>query len=332
MKRQQWLSYTGIIIMLALLLVSFIWHLSIGTKTITLNELTQSFYAYNEDNFNHLVIQELRFPRALIAACVGACLAVSGALMQGVTRNPLADPGLLGMMTGGALAVVFWSSFVGAESLVWLPIVAAAGSLISAILVWSIASRTPSGITPLSLILSGSAFTAFSGALLAIHHLLDEKTFEEMRNWLVGSLLASDIEVLYWCLPLIVVGLIGAILLSPSVTALSMGEEVATGLGINISRSKWQLLLCVVLLTSASIALAGPLGFIGLVIPHVVRFAVGADYRWIIPYCILLGAAYLLFVDSISRWIIQPQEVATGLITILIGAPLFVWLVKVRIR
>ncbi|RBW47632.1 iron ABC transporter permease [Psychromonas sp. B3M02] len=332
MSHSRWLSWSGIVVMLGLLFIALIWHLSIGTKTIAINELMQSFYAYNEDNFNHLIIQELRLPRAIIAICVGACLAVSGALMQGVTRNPLADPGLLGMLTGGALAVVYWSTFVSSASLIWLPLVAALGALVSAVIVWSIASRVAGGITPLSLILSGSAFTAFTGALLAIHHLLDQQTFEEMRTWLVGSLLASNLTTLYWCLPWIIIGLVAAIVLAPSVTALSMGEEVATGLGINIARRKWQLLVCVVMLTSASVALAGPLGFIGLVIPHVVRFWVGADYRWIVPYSMLLGAAYLLFVDSLARWLIQPHEIATGLITILIGAPLFIWLVKVRVR
>ena len=332
MSRQQWVSYTGIGIMLLLLVITFIWHLSIGTKSIELSELITSFYAYDENIFNHLIIQELRLPRAIIAACVGACLAVSGALMQGITRNPLADPGLLGMMTGGALAVIYWLTFIDTQSLIWLPLIAALGALISAVIVWSIAARSSAGVTSINLILSGSAFTAFSGALLSIHHMIDEETFQQMRAWLVGSLLAGNIETLYWCLPFIILGLVGAITLSSSVTALSMGDEVATGLGIDIKKRKWQLLICIVMLTSASIALAGPLGFIGLVIPHVVRFIVGADYRWIVPYCILLGAIYLLFIDTMARWIIQPQEIITGIITTLIGAPIFIWLVKVRIR
>jgi iron complex transport system permease protein len=332
MKYRLWLSASGLFAMLALVVLTLVWHLSIGTKVISITELAQSFYAFNSDNFNHLIIQELRFPRALIAACVGSCLAVSGALMQGVTRNPLADPGLLGMMTGGALAVVYWSSIVDERLLFLMPLVAAGGALVSAMIVWYIATQAAGGINTLSLILSGSAFTAFSGALLAIHHLFDEHTFQTLRTWLVGSLTLSDIDVLYWCLPWMVIGLLMAIFLAPRVTALSMGDQVAMGLGINIIRSKWQLLMCVVMLTAVAIALAGPLGFIGLVIPHVVRFFVGADYRWIVPYCILLGAAYLLFVDSVARWIIQPQEIATGLITILIGAPLFIWLVKTRVR
>jgi iron complex transport system permease protein len=332
MKYRLWLSASGLFAMFALVVLTLVWHLSIGTKVISITELAQSFYAFNSDNFNHLIIQELRFPRALIAACVGSCLAVSGALMQGVTRNPLADPGLLGMMTGGALAVVYWSSIVDERLLFLMPLVAAGGALVSAMIVWYIATQAAGGINTLSLILSGSAFTAFSGALLAIHHLFDEHTFQTLRTWLVGSLTLSDIDVLYWCLPWMVIGLLMAIFLAPRVTALSMGDQVAMGLGINIIRSKWQLLMCVVMLTAVAIALAGPLGFIGLVIPHVVRFFVGADYRWIVPYCILLGAAYLLFVDSVARWIIQPQEIATGLITILIGAPLFIWLVKTRVR
>jgi len=228
--------------------------------------------------------------------------------------------------------VVYWSTFVDAQSLIWLPLVAAGGAMLSALLVWNIAARAPGGLTSLNLILSGSAFSAFTGALLAIHHLIDEHTFEQMRTWLVGSLLVSDMETLYWCLPWIVIALVGALLLAPTVTALSMGEEVATGLGININIRKWQLLTCVVLLTSVSIALAGPLGFIGLVIPHAVRFFVGADYRWIVPYCILFGATYLLFIDTLARWIIQPQELATGLISIIIGAPVFVGLVKMKVR
>lgn len=332
MKPLLWLTRSRLLLALLLLFITFILHLSIGTRHIAIGDIVQSFYAYNDDNFSHLVIQELRLPRALIAACVGACLAVAGALMQGVTRNPLADPGLLGMMTGGALAVVYWSTFVDVQSLIWLPLVAAGGALLSALVVWNIAARAAGGVTSLNLILSGSAFSAFSGSLLAIHHLLDQHTFEQMRTWLVGSLLASNMDTLYWCLPWIVIGLLGAIILAPSVSALSMGEEVATGLGIDIKKRKLQLLTCVVMLTAAAIALAGPLGFVGLVIPHVVRFCISADYRKIIPYSLLFGAIYLLFIDIMARYLIQPQEIASGLISILIGAPMFVMLVKMKVK
>jgi len=326
------LNYSTCLIMLLLLVIAFFWHLSIGTRTINITDLLASFYAYDDTNFDHIIIQEARLPRALIAISVGACLSVSGALMQGVTRNPLADPGLLGMSTGGALAVVYWFSFTHASALFWLPFVAALGALCSALIVWFIASRAVMGITTSNLILAGAAFTAFSGALLSIHHMIDQVTFERLREWLVGSLLAANLETLYWCLPFMAIGLCGALFFSSSVNALSMGEEVAIGLGINIKTRQWQLLICIVLLTATAIALAGPLGFIGLVIPHVTRFFVGVDYRKVIPYSLLLGAIYLLLVDSFARWLIQPQEIATGLITLLIGAPIFIFLVKKRVR
>ncbi|MEH0666811.1 iron ABC transporter permease [Vibrio scophthalmi] len=332
MRRSAWLSCAGLGVMAMILLVFLLWHLSLGAQPVALTEVWSALVAYDDNQFSHLVVRELRLPRAIVAASVGASLAVAGALMQGVTRNPLADPSLLGMMTGGALAVVYWMSFAPVEGIVWLPLVAAVGSLIAAAVVWTIAARTPSGVTPLSLTLTGSAFSAFTAALLSIHHLIDQKTFETLRGWLVGSLLGSQLETYWWCLPWILFGLVAAILLAPAVTAMSMGDQVATGLGIDIQKRKWQLLLCVVSLTAASVALAGPLGFVGLVIPHVVKLLVGSDYRWVVPYSLLLGGAYLLFVDSLARWLIAPQEVATGLMTILLGAPLFVWLVKTRIR
>ena len=331
MKSSLWLSRWGFAFSILLVVITLCWHLSVGTKVFTLTEVANALFFYDNDNFSHLIVQELRLPRALVAATVGACLAVAGALLQGITRNPLADPSLLGMMSGGALAVVAWMGFVSEPSLAFIPIIAAIGALVSVMIVWGIASRVPGGLSPLSLILSGSAFTAFVTALLSIHHLLDEKTFEQMRQWLVGSLLGSDLTHLYWSLPWVIMALIAALLLAPSLTALSMGETVATGLGIDIKRRKWQVLLSAVVLTAVAVALAGPLGFIGLVIPHVVRLMVGADYRWIIPYSILLGAGYLLFIDTVARWLIQPQEIATGLISILLGAPLFIWLVKNRV-
>jgi iron complex transport system permease protein len=331
MKNNLWSNRWGMLVSLLVVVIALCWHLSIGTKIFTLPGVAQALFFYDDNNFSHLIIRELRLPRALVAATVGACLSVAGALLQGITRNPLADPSLLGMMSGGALAVVAWMGFVGEPALAVIPLVAAIGALLSALIVWSIASRAPGGLSPLSLILAGAAFSAFVMALLSIHHLLDESTFEQMRQWLVGSLQGSNLTNLMWCLPWAISALIGAVLLAPSLTALSMGETVATGLGIDIKRRKGQVLLCAVILTAVAVALAGPLGFIGLVIPHVVRLLVGADYRWIIPYSILLGAGYLLFIDTLARWIIQPQEIATGLISVLFGAPLFIWLVKNRV-
>lgn len=324
-------SITGVFALLLLLIALFL-HLSIGSHTYTLSEVTQALFFYDSDNFSHLVIRELRLPRALVAMLVGGSLAVSGAIMQGVTRNPLADPSVLGMMSGGSLTVVLALNYFGTIILPWVPFIAAIGAMLSAMIVWFIASRANGGVSALSLILAGSAFSAFSVALLSLLNLLHMKTFEQMRVWLVGSLTGSNVEALQWGLPWLMVGLIGALVLAPSVTALSMGDQIATGLGLNISRKRWQLLVCVVLLTAVSISLAGPLGFIGLVIPHVVRVCIGSDYRVVIPYSLLCGAIYLLLVDSFARWIIQPNEIATGIITLLIGAPMFILLVKNKVH
>lgn len=322
----------GLLLGLLLLAVCFVWHIAVGAKSLELGTVVQALFAYDDAEFSHMIVRELRMPRAFIALSVGASLSVAGALMQGVTRNPLADPGLLGLMSGAALAAVLAVTFIGAHSMAWLPLIAAIGALCSALLVWLVASAAPGGASPLSLTLSGAAISGFIGAIISILHLLNQDTFESLRGWLVGSLSGRDMQELYWSLPWLIVGLVAACILAPSVTALAMGDESAAGLGINVIRRKAQLLICVVVLTAASVALAGPLGFIGLVIPHVVRMFIGADYRWIVPYSAIFGAAYLLGVDVIARLAMRPQEIATGLLTAILGAPILIYLVRSRIK
>lgn len=332
MNRSAAYSTSGLLVGVALVLLAIVWHISVGAKSLPFATVIEAFAQFDEQQFNHIIVRELRLPRALIAVFVGASLAVAGALMQGVTRNPLADPGLLGLMAGASLAAVIALSVFNLQSQTLLPLIAAMGALIAAVLVWLVASRAPGGATALSLTLSGAALSGFFAALISILHLLDQATFDALRGWLVGSVAGRDLSDLAWSLPWMLLGLAGAIVLAPSVTALSMGDEQAAGLGINLARRKTQLLICVVMLTAASVAMAGPLGFIGLVIPHLVRLFIGSDYRWIVPYSALLGAAYLLGVDAIARLIVRPQEIATGLITAMLGAPLLVYLVRVRLK
>ncbi|WP_233546175.1 FecCD family ABC transporter permease [Salinibius halmophilus] len=325
-------SSLGLLIGLAVLIVFFVWHISVGAKSLEFSTVLQALFQYDDSQFSHMIVRELRMPRALIALVVGASLSVAGALMQGVTRNPLADPGLLGLMSGAALAAVLAVTYIGMHTMAWLPLIAAMGALLSALLVWLVASAAPGGATPLSLTLSGAAISGFIGAIISIIHLLNQDTFESLRGWLVGSLSGRDLQELYWSLPWMIVGLVGAVVLAPSVTALAMGDESAAGLGINVVKRKAQLLICVVILTASSVALAGPLGFIGLVIPHVVRMFMGSDYRWIVPYSAIFGAAYLLGIDVLARLLMRPQEIATGLLTAIVGAPLLIYLVRVRIK
>lgn len=318
-------------LMLAAIALAFAWHVSVGAKAIPLGTVMEAFVGFDRTQFDHVVVRELRTPRALLAILVGASLSVAGALMQGVTRNPLAEPGLLGLLAGASFAVVMIVGVYGLVGPAWTPLVAAAGALGGAVLVWGIAVSAPGGPTPLTLVLAGAAVTAFLGALITIAHLLDEETFETLRVWLSGSLAGRRLETLLWCIPWLLVGFSLAFALARQVTTLAMGEETAIGLGVDIVRLKTLVLVAVVALTASAVAMAGPMGFVGLVVPHAVRLFLGADYRLIVPCSAGVGALYLLVVDTMARLVLAPMEISTGIVTAMIGAPLFVWLVRAKL-
>lgn len=309
----------------------FLWHIAVGAKAIPLGTVVRALIDFDPGQFDQVVVRQLRLPRAVFAVTVGAALSVAGALMQGVSRNPLAEPGLLGLMAGASFAVVAGVGFFGIAAPGWTPLLAALGGLGGAVLVLAIAGRVPGGATPLSLVLSGAAVTAFLGALITLMQLLDEATFKSLRIWLTGTLAGRDTTVFLWALPWFALGFALALGLARQVTALAMGEETATGLGVDVGRLKILVLLCVVVLTAAAVAVAGPMGFVGLVIPHVARLIVGADYRLIVPFSAGIGAAYLLLVDIAARMVLAPVEISTGIVTAILGAPVFVWLVRTRL-
>jgi iron complex transport system permease protein len=306
-------------------------HISVGAKPIPIAVVWDALTAPNVDLFDHVVVRDLRLPRAIFAVSVGAALSVAGALMQGVTRNPLAEPAILGLMAGATFAVIIGIGWFKLASTGYVPLFAAVGALLGAIMVWSIAIAAPGGATPLTLILSGAAV---SGLLYAIEHtvvLLDEKTFQQFRVWLSGSLSGRDLGTYLWALPWLAAGLIAALVIARQVTALAMGEETAAGLGVNIVRIKVIALGAVIALTAAAVSIAGPMGFVGLVIPHVVRLFVGADYRLIVPFSAVVGAGYVVVVDILARTLLAPVEISTGILTTMLGAPVFVALVRSRL-
>ena len=322
---------SGAPLLLALLALALAWHISVGAKPVPLATVAEALWSFNPEVFDHVVVRNLRLPRAVFAALVGASLSVAGALMQGVTRNPLAEPGLLGLMAGASFAVVAALTLTGGTVSGLLPLFAALGALGGAAVVWGIAAVAPGGATPLSLVLAGSAVTAFLYAAVTLLHLLDEQSFQSLRVWLNGTLAGRSLDVFWWCLPWFAGGLALAMALARQVTALAMGEEAAVGLGVNVARIKLLALAAVVALTASSVALAGPMGFVGLVIPHAVRLLTGSDYRLIVPYSAGVGAIYLLVIDIAARMALAPTEVATGLATALVGGPVFVWLVRARL-
>ncbi|MEM1412363.1 MAG: iron ABC transporter permease [Pseudomonadota bacterium] len=323
---------TGIagLICLCVLAVAFLWHISVGAKEIPFAVIVEALFTYNRDQFDHIVVHEIRLPRALMAVFVGAGLAVAGALMQGVTRNPLADPGLLGLMAGATFAVVVASLF-SVPDFSMIPLIAAAGALIAAVFVWLVASAVRGGATPMSMVLAGAAMSAFLGALTTALLLIDQQSFEQLRVWMTGTLTVRPRGIALWSYGWLCVGLLIALAIARQVTTLAMGDETATGLGVNIRRLRIAVLSAVVLLTAASVSLVGPMGFVGLVTPHFVRLIVGFDYRWVIPGSALAGAVFLLLTDIVARTVLAPVEISTGLVTAFIGAPVLVWLVKTRL-
>lgn len=316
---------------LAGLVLGFMWHISVGAKSVPLSTVFEALTAYDSTVFEHVIIHNLRLPRAIIAAFAGASLAVAGALMQGITRNPLADPGILGLLVGASFAVVMMVGVFHVVGSGWIPLIAALGALGAAVLVWGFAGAAPGGATPLTLVLSGSAITAFLGAFITLANLMDDESFESLRVWLSGSLAGRNIDVFYWSLPWMAGGLLLALGIARQVTALAMGDDTAAGLGVDVTRLKMLAMLAVIALTAAAVSIAGPLGFVGLVIPHVVRLFFGADYRLIVPYSVIIGAIYLLLVDIVARMALAPTEISTGIVTAALGAPFFIWLVRARL-
>lgn len=310
--------------------LSALWHISVGARPVTLAEVWRALTAPDPALFDHAVVRDLRLPRALSAAAVGAALAVAGALMQAVTRNPLADPGTLGLMAGASSAVVLGIGWFGIAGTGWIPAFAAAGAVAAAALVWTLASVVPGGARPLSMILAGAAVSLFLGALDSIAILLDEDTFRTLRGWMAGSLAGADMTGLAQAAPWLGAGLVLALALARPLTALALGEETAQGLGVPVARLRVLAVVAVVALTAAAVSVAGLMGFVGLVIPHVVRLFAGADYARIVPMSALAGAAYLVVIDTVARIALAPVEIATGLMTAILGAPVFLWLVRAK--
>ncbi len=318
----------GGLLLLLMLAVSILF----GAADIAARDVWAALFAFDGDSMDHLVIRTLRVPRALAAALVGAALAVAGGVMQGLTRNPLADAGILGINSGAALALVSATVLLGIGSPSLYPLVAFGGAALTGVAVYLIGSSRRSGPTPLTLTLAGAALTALFSSFTTGLLIMNQRAFEEVRFWLAGSLAGRDLTLLLQIGPWLLAGLVLALSLGRQITALALGEDVAAGLGINTLRVKALAALAVTLLAGGSVALAGPIGFVGLVAPHVVRAVVSVDYRWILPYSALAGALFLPAADLLARLVLRPTELPLGVMTALVGGPLFIWLVRARLR
>ncbi|MEP0819211.1 MULTISPECIES: iron ABC transporter permease [Trichocoleus] len=321
----------GLVVGIVLLIGCFIASITWGAADVNPSTVWQALTAF-DGSTNHLIITNVRLPRALVALLVGAALAVAGALMQGLTRNPLADPGILGISAGAALAVVLSTFFLGTVSVQVQAWVAFAGGAIAAISVYLLGSVGRSGSTPLKLILAGSVLSYLLFSLTTGTLILSQRTLDEVRFWLAGSVAGRDLNVLLQILPYLLVGFILAFGMGKQITALTLGEDVAKGLGLQTGWIKAIAAMVVVLLAGSAVALAGPIGFIGLVVPHMVRFWVGVDYRWLLPHAAVWGAILLSLADLAARLVIKPQELPVGIMTALVGAPFFIYLARSQVK
>ena len=327
----QTLMAMGIFLGLFLLMGCFFASIALGVADIGLGEILQALTA-PDGSTEHLIIRTVRVPRTITALLVGAAVAVAGAIMQGLTRNPLADPGILGINAGAALAVVTAVFWFDAASLNVYAGFALLGAAAAAVTVYGLGSLGRGGLTPLNLTIAGAALTALVSSLTTGILILSQRTLDEIRFWLAGSVAGRDMELVVQVIPYLAVGLALGLAMGKQLTTLSLGEAVAQGLGQNTVWVKTFAAISVVLLAGGSVAVAGPIGFIGLIVPHIVRFWAGADYRWILPYSALAGAMLLLLADIAARLLIQPQELPVGIVTPLLGAPFFIYLTRSQVK
>lgn len=282
----------------------------------------------NDGSNEHLVIETVRLPRALIAAAVGSSLAIAGALMQTLTKNPLASPSIFGINAGAGFAVVIAVSLFQISHLQAFAWIAFLGAAVAAISVYFIGSLGREGLTPMKLTLAGAAIAAMFSSFTQGFLVLSEVALEQVLFWLAGSIQGRKLEILVSVTPYFVVGWVGALLLASKLNVLSMGEDVAKALGIRTGLLKIGIGVMVILLAGGSVAVAGPVGFIGIVIPHITRSIVGIDHIWVIPYSAFLGAILLLLADILARYVIMPEEVPVGVMTAIIGTPFFIYIAR----
>ncbi len=306
--------------------------LAVGTRPIALPEVWSALVSPTGTD-NETVVRSLRVPRTLLGLVVGAALGLAGALVQGHTRNPLADPGLLGVSAGAAFAVVVAITTTGVTGVLGYVWFAFAGALAASVLVFGIgaaAARQRAATTPVTLALAGAAVSALLGGLTNALVLADTETLDAYRFWVVGSLAGRGTDVLLPVLPFLAVGALLAVAQAPVLNALNLGADVARALGVRTARARAVGITAITLLTGAAVAACGPIAFVGLVVPHVMRMLTGLDHRWSVPLSALLGAVLLLAADVAGRVAARPGEVQVGITVALLGAPFFIALVRRR--
>ncbi|HBR7228204.1 TPA: iron ABC transporter permease [Klebsiella aerogenes] len=318
----------AMLLLTLMLIAGSLIHLGLGARWIAPQTVLQALIEYDPRNFDHRIIVDLRLVRLAAALLTGAALGVAGVLLQTVIRNPLGEPHILGLNAGASLAVVATSALglsVG-DFPAARPLTAACGAALLFGGVMALASAGRGGATPLRITLCGVAISAFASAVTAPILILDEQTLLAMRTWLAGDLAGLNWATLQAALVPALSGMGLALLLAPRLNVLALGDKVALGLGVNLVQTRLLGLAAIALLCGAAVAVAGPIGFVGLVVPHVVRRLITQDIRLALPLAAPVGALVLVLADIAARTIVAPQELATGAMTALVGAPLFIFI------
>ncbi|MDQ0268188.1 iron complex transport system permease protein [Cytobacillus purgationiresistens] len=309
------------------LILSMAFSIAFGAANIDLATVWQSVTSFDAGRTEHQIIHRLRMPRAVAAALVGAGLAVSGAIMQGMTRNPLASPSIMGVTAGATFMIALALAFVTSLSSLGLMLAAFIGAGVGAGLVFGIGSLSRNGLTPVKLALAGSAITALLSSISSAIAIQFDVA-KDLSFWYAGGVAGIQWANVTPIIPVVLIGLIIAFMISSSITVMSLGDDVATGLGQRTGLVKILGILAVLLLTGAAVSISGTIGFVGLVIPHITRFLVGTDYRWILPCSAVLGGLLLVLADIAGRMVNPPFETPVGAITALIGVPFFLYLAR----
>jgi len=323
------LNAAGMLVLLAALLGICVLSVLVGARDMAASDVIKGLFVF-DGSTEHLVVWESRVPRTLIGLFVGPALGVCGALIQAFTRNPLADPGILGVNAGASFAVTIAVGLFGitsASGYVWF---AFAGALIVTVAVYVLGATGRSGITPEKLTLAGVAISAVLGGVASAITLKNREAFDSVRFWAVGSLAGRSLETLWAIVPFIVVGLVLAIAISRSLNVIALGDDLGRSLGARVDVTRVLTIASVTLLAGGATAVAGPIAFVGLMVPHAVRWFTGPDQRWIIPYSMVAAAILLLVSDVVGRILLPSAELRVGIMTAVIGAPILILLARRR--
>jgi iron complex transport system permease protein len=328
-RRTSW-RLLWLLVAVAVLVCVVLASIAIGSRQIPIGSVLEALTDPSAGDDEHVVVRSLRVPRTVAGLLVGAALGLAGAVMQGVTRNPLADPGLLGVSAGASFAVVFGISVLGVGSALGYVWFAFAGAALASVVVYTLGAIGRGGATPVKLALAGAAVSSFLLSMTTAMLLMDQATLDDYRFWAVGSVAGRDRDLIAQLAPFIVVGVLMALASGPVLNSLALGDDVARSLGSRVGLARLFAATSVVLLVGGATALAGPIAFVGLTIPHVARAITGPDYRWVLAYSMVLAPILLLGSDVIGRVVARPGELQVGIVTAVVGAPFFVMLVRRR--